>query len=96
VIIDGMDQMKLLIPKMLNQAKAYASAWRLKTHLTGNYDFSFFAGIFWALPWVFIRVNSIVCKDEDLGLDIYNFVQYTQGAFAEQKTFYKAMINLYF
>jgi hypothetical protein len=70
VIIDGMDQMKLLIPKMLNQAKAYASAWRLKTHLTGNYDFSFFAGIFRALLWVFIRVNSIVCKDEDLGLDI--------------------------
>lgn len=35
LIIDGMDQMKLMIPQMLNQTKAYASAWRLKTHLTG-------------------------------------------------------------
>jgi hypothetical protein len=46
VIIDGMDQMKLLIPKMLNQAKAYASAWRLKTHLTGNLDFWFLLDFF--------------------------------------------------
>lgn len=35
IIIDGMDQNKLLIPALLNQAKSYASAWRLKTHLTG-------------------------------------------------------------
>ena len=33
--IDGMDQNKLLIPSLLHQAKSYASAWRLKTHLTG-------------------------------------------------------------
>ena len=35
LIIDGMDQNKLLLPALLNQAKSYASAWRLKTHLTG-------------------------------------------------------------
>lgn len=36
LIIDGMDQNKLLLPALLNQAKSYASAWRLKTHLTGQ------------------------------------------------------------
>jgi hypothetical protein len=35
MIIDGMDQMKLMIPKLINVMKAYSSAWRLKTHLTG-------------------------------------------------------------
>ena len=35
IIIDGMDQTKLLIPALLNQAKSYASAWRLTTHLKG-------------------------------------------------------------
>ncbi|XP_068753053.1 uncharacterized protein [Montipora capricornis] len=35
LIIDGMDQNKLLIPSLINQAKSYGSAWRLKTHLTG-------------------------------------------------------------
>lgn len=30
-----MDQMKLMIPQFVNQMKAYSSAWRLKTHLTG-------------------------------------------------------------
>ena len=35
IIIDGMDQMKLMIPQLLHQMKAYSSAWRLKTHLTG-------------------------------------------------------------
>jgi hypothetical protein len=35
LIIDGMDQMKLMVPKLLNVMKAYSSAWRLKTHLTG-------------------------------------------------------------
>ena len=34
VIIDGVDQMKLMIPQFLHQMKAYSSAWRLKTHLT--------------------------------------------------------------
>ena len=36
LIIDGMDQMKLLIPQLLNIMKAYSSAWKLKTHLTGR------------------------------------------------------------
>ena len=35
LIIDGMDQAKLLIPNLLRWAKSYASAWRLRTHLTG-------------------------------------------------------------
>lgn len=35
IILDGMAQSKLLLPALLNQAKTYASAWRLKTHLTG-------------------------------------------------------------
>ena len=35
VIIDGMDQMKLLVPNLLHVMKAYSSAWKLKTHLTG-------------------------------------------------------------
>ena len=35
LIVDGMDQMKLLIPQLLNTMKIYSSAWRLKTHLTG-------------------------------------------------------------
>ncbi|XP_068675637.1 uncharacterized protein [Montipora foliosa] len=35
LIIDGMDQKKLLIPSLINQAKSYGRAWRLKTHLTG-------------------------------------------------------------
>ena len=35
IIIDGMDQMKLMIPQLLHQMKAYSSAWKLKTHLTG-------------------------------------------------------------
>ena len=35
LIVDGMDQMKLLIPQLLNTMKVYPSALRLKTHLTG-------------------------------------------------------------
>lgn len=35
IIIDGMDQAKLLVANLLNIAKAYCSAWRLRTHLTG-------------------------------------------------------------
>ena len=35
-IIDGMDQSKLLLPSLIQTAKGYASAWRLKTHLTGT------------------------------------------------------------
>ena len=35
-IIDGMDQSKLLLPCLIQTAKAYAGAWRLKTHLTGT------------------------------------------------------------
>ena len=35
VIIDGMDQAKLLVPNLRRWAKSYASAWRLRTHLTG-------------------------------------------------------------
>ena len=35
IILDGMDQMKLMIPKLLSQMKVFSSAWRLKTHLTG-------------------------------------------------------------
>ena len=35
IIIDGMDQAKLLVPNLLRWAKSYASAWRLRTHLTG-------------------------------------------------------------
>ena len=31
-----MDQSKLLLPCLIQTAKAYAGAWRLKTHLTGN------------------------------------------------------------
>ena len=35
MIIDGMDQAKLLVPNLRRWAKAYSSAWRLRTHLTG-------------------------------------------------------------
>ena len=35
IILDGMDQMKLTLPQLLNVMKAFSSAWRLKTHLTG-------------------------------------------------------------
>ena len=30
-----MDQSKLLLPALLNVSKAYSSAWKLRTHLTG-------------------------------------------------------------
>ena len=36
MIIDGMDQMKLMIPQLLHQMTDYSSAWQLKTHLTGE------------------------------------------------------------
>jgi hypothetical protein len=35
LIVDGMDQMKLMVPQLLNVMKAYSSAKRLKTHLIG-------------------------------------------------------------
>ena len=35
MILDGMDQNKLLVPSLMTESKAYGSAWRLKTHLTG-------------------------------------------------------------
>ena len=35
IIIDGMDQAKLLVPNLHHCAKSYYSAWRLLMHLTG-------------------------------------------------------------
>lgn len=35
LILDGMDQSKLLIPSLLHVAKSYSGAWKLRTHLTG-------------------------------------------------------------
>ena len=35
IIIDGMDQMKLMVSNLLHVMKVYSSAWKLKTHLTG-------------------------------------------------------------
>ncbi|XP_066926716.1 uncharacterized protein [Clytia hemisphaerica] len=38
VIIDGMDQQKLLLPRLNNLSKAFSDAFKLKTHLTGALD----------------------------------------------------------
>ena len=38
VIIDGMDQAKLMLPRINNMSKAFADAFKLKTHLTGVLD----------------------------------------------------------
>ena len=38
LIIDGMDQAKLMLPKMNRLSKAYSDAYKLKTHLTGVLD----------------------------------------------------------
>ena len=38
MIIDGMDQAKLLLPQLNKKSKAYSEAWRLRTHLTGVLD----------------------------------------------------------
>lgn len=38
IIIDGMDQPKLLLPQFCYNSKAFADAWKLKTHLTGILD----------------------------------------------------------
>ena len=35
IIIDGMDQAKLMIPNLLHSSKAFADAWKLRTHMTG-------------------------------------------------------------
>lgn len=36
MILDGMDQNKLLVPSLMTQTKACGSSWRLKTHLKGT------------------------------------------------------------
>ena len=38
MIIDGMDQAKLLLPQLNNKSKAFSEAWKLRTHLTGVLD----------------------------------------------------------
>ena len=38
VIIDGMDQAKLLLPQLCNLIKAFSDAYKLRTHLTGVLD----------------------------------------------------------
>lgn len=38
LIVDGMDQAKLLLPHMSNNSKAYSGAYKLRTHLTGVLD----------------------------------------------------------
>ena len=35
IIVDGMDQMKLMVPNLLHVMKVFSGAWKLKTHLTG-------------------------------------------------------------
>jgi len=54
--MDGMDQSKLLLPTLLNQAKTYASAWRLKTHLTGSslLVYIFYKYFFWYSLYVIV------------------------------------------
>ena len=35
IIVDGMDQIKLMFPNLLHVMKVFSGAWKLKTHLTG-------------------------------------------------------------
>lgn len=35
LIVDGMDQSKLMLPHLINMSKAYSGAFKLRTHLTG-------------------------------------------------------------
>jgi len=36
IIIDSMDQSKLMVPRLANQRKATSDLWSLRTHLIGN------------------------------------------------------------
>ena len=38
VIIDGMDQAKLMIPQFCNKSKAFSEAYKVRTHLVGLLD----------------------------------------------------------
>ena len=38
LILDGMDQAKLLLPQLCNLSKAFSDAWKIRTHLTGVLD----------------------------------------------------------